>query len=995
MRGRLSWGLLIVAALAVALWLAARADAPGHRDLPGASSDTPREPAHPGPLKAPGLQGSAEEAAARRAAQERAAETQLASVTGRVVEDPTGDGLPGVNLLCAHWHEERDLRRATHYAVSGTDGAFTVQGLAPGRWLLVPFHPLWMHPLTGSFFGDPLGAGRRLRSANDTWEAARTQGLAFEVAAGGTERPPIEVRMGRGPLVAGRVVDGAGAPVVGAGIRVEYGYYGPLTEVQVDTEDVRAFALVRTNTDGRFALRCFAADTPGLRLGAVRAGLVGRWTDALDLDAAASIEIVLQQPATLEGVVRWSDGRPAAEARVGVSDFEDWLADPDWVDTDDQGRFRIPGVPPAEVTVQAWAAGDRPERAEVVMRALRPGELRGDLVLPLNDQHFLQGVLRGPDGTPLAHEYVVAYAQGAGPDDESIESDWTDDAGRFAVEIETPEAVELRLETADRHVVLSRDLRAPREGLALVAEPTPRATIAVRVLDPEGRPVPRFDLALGLEGGVLGRFRHQAGGVASAVVQGAPPYVVFVTHPRDAEGRDLPYAPYGLELLEAPSEAIEMRLSPQAEFLGRVTDQHDAPVPGVRLFAAGREIPLQEDGRFRFRSEDPAVRRIGDVRLVLPPGFRRPEYADVLEAGEYRAFEVTGGGLAVRGRVQVAEGAAPGLGGITIEATWPPGEDEDEWDARSSTKTEADGRFVLPALPEGREITITAEAADLAGHGLYADGPPVTVPSGASDVVLRARAGASIAGRLEGPGLADLDWEHVAVRVMLWIGYGDRSLQTEQPTRAAPTFRISGLRPGRYDVAVVTEGEPYRVLAAEADVAAGRSDVVLRVPRQDGVITGTVEMAGLATKELVVLVWHQDATRHSRTVPVEKDGRFRVEGLPQETRFSLELVVAPNEDGLVAVAADVAPGTEVRLVAKPGAWIGGRVVGGPESKVGFVLAHGPWTFAIAACDEETGAFRVGPLAPGSYRLVARRGNEVAAELEGVAAGRKDVELVVR
>ncbi|MDJ0523030.1 MAG: hypothetical protein QNJ90_13250, partial [Planctomycetota bacterium] len=858
------------------------------------------------------------------------------------------------------------------------------------------FHPQYLQPFVGSLFDDPLDVGEDLPGVDDYWSDAESQGLTLNVQGGKVSDEPLEIRLLRGPLVAGRVVDGEGRPIADAEIRVRFAYYGPLTEIQVNTSGVRYEPLARTNTDGTFTLRCFPSSLEALRIGAWHEDYVGRWSDRLDMENADDLELVMREPASVEGYVVWSDGSAALGARVEVRNRRGWLCDVPVGETGAGGAFRIEGVPPAAVVVRAWAAGDRPERGKVQVSALRPGEKREGVVVTMNDQRIIRGVLRGSDGKPLGGEYLVLFPEGEDETDD-VDGDWTDADGRFTftVEKETDKELEVWLNTGGREVKLVDGLRPPIENLALTATPTPRHELTVRVLDPAGKPVPYFRaqvrrLAYYSASGEAGR-----DGVATIEAVGSPPFWLRIDRLRDAEREPLQHAPHGQVLERMPDGVLEVRLSDTAEFMGRISDQDDEPVPGVKLKVGERLIDVGEDGRFRFRADEPGLFEIDDAELVLPPGYRDASYVPTLHAGAFEdEIEVRGNGVTLRGRVELVGGGDVSLGDLAIDLSWP--ERADDGDYGLNATTQDDGTFVVYAVPDDRPVTVRVFEHTLAERGLYGLDGSVMLKPGTESVVLRVQRGGTIAGRLEGPGLAGLDFNKVRVTVMRPFGLPDLWLKSEQPTTAKPAFRLDGLAPGRHTV-VLLHKSTFRVLAVVDGIGVGRKDVVLRVPRLDGVIEGVLELGRFERSDpLRVTAWYQSAAETAVSAPVAKDGRFRFEGLPRGTRFTLTLNVSRSESGFNALLEDVAIGDTVRLVAKPGRTITGvarRSLPGPQ--VTGVIARRGWDMYIADYDDDTGRFTLAALPPGTYTLTAVRGLEPVARLAGIQAGTKDVGLVVK
>lgn len=914
-------------------------------------------------------------------------QTPKTAITGRVIDDATESGIIGARLFCANRRLGEHAPYEGRLGLSGEDGAFTINGLGDGTWILVPYHKDYAHPFIGSLFGDDLPNG------DDMWKEARALGIAFDVRAG-SEHEPFEIRVKKGPRVEGQVIGPGDAPVAGASIRFNFPYYGPLTQLGVSgLFTIRTMPLTVTDAEGRFALSCFHSDMKSVQIGPVREGLLGRWTESLDLARSRDLELRMFVPVALAGSVRWSDGRPEPNAVVVATPDDVWITRDQRIEADVGGRFRFDAVAPGTIELSAFAARPRRESIHIGV-GLQPGESRTDVILTLEEQRYVKGVLRTADGKPLEGEWIDARADNV--DINLLGADWTDEEGRFAVEVDTDEPVELWLATADREERLASDVRAPKEGLELVATATAAATISVRVVDPEGVPIPSFRLEAGNV--VSPQSTDGEGGEASIEVQGSLPYVVHISRPRDSKKKKLPYVPFGMELLSAPTGVIEIQLSTHPEFFGSVLDLEDAPVPGARLFVGKREIPIDVRGRFRFSMKDPTRHKIKDASVTIPAGYRTYLHVGWLSPGEFEDVRVIGGGRVLQGRIVTDDDNAPSLAGITVEAAWTPDHKDDD-DISTTAETDAEGNFVFYALPEGKTIIVNG-GWDLGERGLYADSPYVRVSPGTSEVVvIDVKSGASISGRIEGPGLSGIDWDTAQVRTILWFGLPDYGPKTDKPSRASPTFRIGGLAPGTYTIALMDADPTLRVRAVLTGVKAGRSDGVLRVPEQDGVIEGTVDMRLLKNdEEMRVAAWRQDASQAETVVEVGNDGRFRLDRLARGSRYTfvLKAVALDLSTSFAAAVSDVDVGDTVHLVPKPSLWIEGRVTGRtPENPVAYLFVHGNWSWTASRIESD-GTFRIGPLAPGVFRLVAPgRGAVPVAEIKGVKAGSKNVELVVK
>ena len=66
----------------------------------------------------------------------------------------------------------------------------------------------------------------------------------------------------------------------------------------------------------------------------------------------------MRPPSSVEGVVRNADGSPAVGVTLGIDSGKERL----FADTDLQGRYRFPDVPPGLVQLMDWRGPDGPTR---------------------------------------------------------------------------------------------------------------------------------------------------------------------------------------------------------------------------------------------------------------------------------------------------------------------------------------------------------------------------------------------------------------------------------------------------------------------------------------------------------------------------------------------------------------------------------------------------------------------------------------------------------
>lgn len=226
----------------------------------------------------------------------------------------------------------------------GADGRFEVRGLRPG----------FAGTLTARKHGAPV---RR---------------LAFQMPAGSAAHDLGRVFLGEvDDLVRGRVVDPEGQPVPFALLRGRRG------------------SSARADAGGRFA---FSLSYLGTRVFAEAAGRVR--SEPVTCAAGEDLTIVLPRGHALEGRVIDGTGRPMVGATIRVHSSES--AASAFATAGADGRFRIEGLPPEDLFVEASSPGYLHDGPSV---AVRTG---AEVVLRMIAAGCLEAALCGP-GSPVPH----------------------------------------------------------------------------------------------------------------------------------------------------------------------------------------------------------------------------------------------------------------------------------------------------------------------------------------------------------------------------------------------------------------------------------------------------------------------------------------------------------------------------------------------------------------------------------------------------------------
>ena len=227
---------------------------------------------------------------------------------------------------------------------------------------------------------------------------------------------------------------------------------------------------------------------------------------------------------------------------------------------------------------------------------------------------------------------------------------------------------------------------------------------------------------------------------------------------------------------------------------------------------------------------------------------------------------------------------------------------------------------------------------------------------------------------------------------------GDGGAGSGEPARAIADldgrFAIERLTAGSYRLLVEAVGFPT---AEAAPLVAPATDLVLRVAGEGRSIFGRVALAGAPAPGARVELAAESGgpVRETRS---RADGRFAFSGLGDESyalRASRAELASPTVRGVVAgrdgtnLPAPLAlgPGRRVtgRLVQDAGVALAGFEV--HAESAGF--APGDEPLPVVARTDGSGAFAIGPLSPGSYRLTSARAGYVlrrAPTVDLVASG---------
>lgn len=849
--------------------------------------------------------------------------------------------------------------------------AFTTDAMQETFDLQMPDKAIARTDEKGAFVFDSLGAAK--------WNigvAPDGEGLAFDEDVRVPQQSFVELSLEGGATLSGCVTDAAGAPIAGA---------------EVVAGSQKSVGAVETGADGRYAIR-------GLRPGPaemfmVRArGYCPHPSDGMFAFMDPSRQLVLEAGANTRDVQLLAGGRvkglvleegtttPVAGVTVSVMSPSLFMAGSPVATTDAEGRFEIVGVPVGESIVTAKKTGWCQPGADEAQKGLMESAMNfamgsradasakpdpgsgltvviakhGDVAqrtLRLVRSVVMTGRVLAPDGTPLAGAEVAARPEKS--DAEFLPSVMNEMMGG---------GVDKRL--------------TDRDGRFEVTSPVVAGTVrlvakARGLLDARSEPI---EIAVGVAP-LATELRMAAGG--------------------RVEGRVVSAA--GAEIADA-----EVSWDPEEE------EEHHV----FRRGDGGRAV-TGADGVFRFDTVQP-----GKVTVrVRHPQFvaAAKEHVVVVESQTAKADFSLEPGKSIKGRIVRSDGKTfAGHAWLDVE---PEGGLSEEFESPEH-EVSADGIFHVDGLRDGR-YRITAHVMwrqeNQGGGAMLFNGnvasEPVVAAAGDSDVVIRVDPGVAIAGvvRLAGGGPV------AGAQVTAWRMKTSEHERDDGyhggATGSDGSFRIDGLRPGRY---VVTVGVGTAFLTGEkaanvrprrvADVNAGTEDLSIEV--EPGlVIAGTVRLPdGKPAKDGEVTAG-RDAPRETEDDAAEQaghelsdvpsgnvlaDGRFEVLGLEPGT-YRVTIVV----EGYPAATLTAEAGAKdlaVQLVR--GGTVKGRVLlpdGKPAKGASVTIEDDAddETARGAECEsDDQGNFELKGVLAGEHRVAADWSDEADDDVwfEGEALG---------
>ena len=363
--------------------------------------------------------------------------------------------------------------------------------------------------------------------------------------------------------------------------------------------------------------------------------------------------------------------------------------------SDEQGHFRLEGLPPGELVLTAHKLGFGPGRSRSL--TARAGTSVEDVSIVLQRGVALTGRVVDGHGMPVPHVRVDWSAA-----NEPARSTVTADDGGFRFDgVRGPCAVQARAAGAPlaRVEVSAQDV-GQRE-LELVLESSSERLLG-RVLDTREQPIEAASIHLETGRGRTFSATALSGrdGTFEFDALPAPPYVVQAEHPD--------YTPSGEQHVVSTGKPLLVRLEAGADLTGLVFAAQDGePIVGARISirASGvsRSARSIRDGTFEFRHLP-----LGDYTLFIDAErFVSSQRQSRLEAATGRPIleriELARAG-AVAGDVVDRHGAT--VWNAEVATGSPP-----DWER--AVRTDHSGHFEVSGLPAGEHLVSARRAGKL------------------------------------------------------------------------------------------------------------------------------------------------------------------------------------------------------------------------------------------------------------------------------------------
>jgi len=324
----------------------------------------------------------------------------------------------------------------------------------------------------------------------------------------GSDRPPekIAIEMERATSIGGRVVDDAGQPVAGATVVLYVGKKYPGSKQRVNV----SFEFVKTDENGKWSCSLVPAEFDRIEVGVFHHRYASAqsgygWYPMEEFKPVSALRdgtatLKLERGVLIEGVVRGSDGKPIAKAKVGYGKDRVCSNVIPEQETDAEGRFACGAKLGDTAVITVKAPGYAPEMKQfIVTRSPDP------LVFDLQPGHMLTGRVVDEQGKPIRG---VTIFMDTWREARTLDVHLTSDAdGRFTW-VEAP-ADAVYADIYKPGYADNRRVAISAEGKNQVVLRSPTVVKGTAVDAKTGKPVPAFRVVTGIGWGNANRISWQ------------------------------------------------------------------------------------------------------------------------------------------------------------------------------------------------------------------------------------------------------------------------------------------------------------------------------------------------------------------------------------------------------------------------------------------------------------------------------------------------------
>ncbi len=727
-----------------------------------------------------------------------------------------------------------------------------------------------------------------------------------------------------GATLAGRVKDTGGRPIQGARVQA----------ARLILWGIPGGSSASTETDAEGIFRLEHVPPGDVRLIARAEGYLDSRPlsfKTTDLELREGLSIELDRGNGIAGIVRFSDGRPAAGADVDV-DFDPAAmmgmgafnaargADGD-AETDEKGRFAIEGLGAGPFAVEAELEVDDIDYY-VRMTGVTPGTK--DLELVLARPTVVEGRVVEADGTPIPKFRVAARKKGEVffmPGDQKTEQ-FEDEGGAFELGKLTAGTWTFEITSAGFGPATSAELELPK---GLPAEPLvftllPEATVTGTVYAPDGAPLTGAKVSVTVEqmetiaklAGQLevpeafttegGTFRLE--GLATGSLS------ISATHPD--------YAASEVVAVEISAgnvtSGVELQLRMGGTLAGIVYGADGEPASGAQMFIQDMSTfetithRTEPDGTFRKEMMRPGKWQVtAMIGAMDQVGLEDGDMSGFMENMRFTMVEIEDGE-----ETYVELGAPPAnpvhvVGQVThggepvakaLVTFFPEG--ASGFEAYKFAQLDEEGRYEVNLDQPGSYLVQVQSSRNATGFEQNNIEFSETIPENdeAEHRLDLQLPGASLAGRVLGPDGKPVKAARVTLTTDGGITYGTMmgGQYAETSTDADGAYRFEFLRPGKYSVAAggALMGGAFgntnpngRQVVKGIGVGDGdaKSGIDFRLRRAGNVKGKVVDAGGRPVSGAAIFVFDEGGNLMERfsMTSTGADGRFEYKGLAPGT----------------------------------------------------------------------------------------------------------------